>query len=133
MARRLGITLVAVVAFLLRASAKPALDPNQPIQNYLRQSWQTAQGLPQNSVFSLAQTPDGYIWLGTEEGLARFDGLRFTLFNKNNSGLAGNMVLALLVDHTGALWAGTYGGGVTRVQNGEFRSYTTHDGLPSNQ
>src|SRR5581483_1865667 len=101
MLSRPGVPLVALAALLAPLSAKPALDPGRPISQYVRQSWQSAQGLPQNSVFALAQTPNGYIWVGTEEGLVRFDGLRFTLFDKNNSGLPNNMVLALLVDHKG--------------------------------
>ncbi len=110
-----------------------ALDPNLKISQYIHEAWQTAQGLPQNSVLSIAQTRDGYLWLGTEEGLVRFDGVRFSVFDKNTAGLKSNMVLALLVDHRNDLWVGTYGGGVGRLHEGKFRFYTAADGLPSNQ
>ncbi len=132
--REPAVTLALSLAlFLVPASLQAALDPNQPISEYIHQSWQTAQGLPQNSVLSMAQTSDGYLWLGTEEGLVRFDGVHFSVFDKNTSGLRNNMVLALLVDHNKDLWVGTYGGGIARLHDGNFRSYTTSDGLPSNQ
>ncbi len=128
----LGMILL-LVTLLLPAGARASLDPNQAIRQYLHQSWQTAQGLPQNSVLSIAQTPDGYLWLGTEEGLVRFDGVRFTLFDRNTAGLKSNLVMALLVDHRGALWVGTYGGGIAKLENGKFSFIGTQQGLPSNQ
>ncbi len=125
------LTTLLIISSTSRANA--ALNPSLAISQFIHQSWQTAQGLPQNSVLSLGQTPDGYIWMGTEEGLVRFDGIRFTVFDKNTAGLKNNMVLALLVDHRHDLWLGTYGGGIARLQNGKFKSYTTANGLPSNQ
>jgi signal transduction histidine kinase/ligand-binding sensor domain-containing protein len=109
------------------------LDPSLPISHFIHESWQTAQGLPQNSVLCSAQTPDGYLWFGTEEGLVRFDGVRFTLFDKQTAGFKNNLILALLVDHQGDLWLGTYGGGVARLHKGHFSWFTTKQGLPSNQ
>ena len=89
-----------------------------------------ADGLPQDNVVSIAQTPDGYLWLGTEEGLARFDGLRFTIFDKSNTPeLKSNDIYALLVDRTGNLWIGTGGGGVLRMTQGKFVAFTTQNGL----
>ena len=54
-------------------------------QEYGFDVWTTANGLPQNTVNGVAQTPDGYLWLATFDGLARFDGVRFTIFDKGNS------------------------------------------------
>ena len=63
----------------------------------------------------MTQTPDGYLWLATEEGLVRFDGVRFTVFDKENTPpLQADNILALLVDRSGNLWIGTNGGGLTR-------------------
>ncbi len=87
-------------------------------------------GLPNNSVLAIAQTPDGYLWLGTEEGLARFDGVRFVIFDTNNTpALQSNHISALLVDAEKSLWIGTQGGGLTVVRDGQFKTYTTRNGL----
>ncbi len=131
LARLHGIALL-LFSGLWCSTATASLDPSRAISEYIHESWQTGQGLPQNSVLSLAQTPDGYIWMGTEEGLVRFDGVRFTVFDKNTAGLKHNMVLALLVDRHGDLWLGMYGGGIARLHAGKFEAYTTTEGLPSN-
>jgi diguanylate cyclase (GGDEF)-like protein len=115
--RRAGLTLV------LAALAAPAasLDPSRAVTQYRRDAWNTREGLPQSSVESIAQTKDGYIWLGTQEGLARFDGVRFVVFDKSNTpALRHNRVKALLADREGSLWIGTEGGGVTRLRDGTF-------------
>ncbi|MBV9405120.1 MAG: hypothetical protein JO211_07230, partial [Acidobacteriaceae bacterium] len=111
---------------------KASLDPNKPIRQYIHQVWQTPQGLPQNSVLAIAQTPDGYLWLGTEEGLVRFDGMRFTIFDKHTSGLNDNAIVTLLVDHHQNLWIGTNAGGLSCFRNGKFTAYTSENGLSNN-
>jgi ligand-binding sensor domain-containing protein/signal transduction histidine kinase len=93
-------------------------------------TWQREQGLPQNSVCALAQTPDGYLWVGTDDGVARFDGVRFVTFGLRE-GLRGGRVRVLLADRAGALWIGTEGGGLVRWQNGQFRPLMSPDGLPA--
>ena len=123
----------ALLGILLVQPALASLDPGRALSQYIHRSWQTAQGLPQNSVLSLAQTPDGYLWLGTEEGLVRFDGVRFTVFDKKTAGFKNNMVLALLVDRHHDLWLGTFGGGVARLHQGVFQWFTSKNGLPSDQ
>lgn len=86
--------------------------------------WTTANGLPQNTVTGVAQTPDGYLWLSTFDGLARFDGVRFTIFDKGNTkGILNNRFSQLFVDKEGAIWAATENGVVTVYQNGIFNSY----------
>jgi len=82
----------------------------------------------------LVQARDGYIWLATSNGLVRFDGVRFRVFDAmNTAGMGSNRyTTALLEDKQGALWAGTWDGGVTRYQNGVFQTYTIRDGLPNN-
>jgi len=97
-----------------------ALDPDRAVTQYRHDSWTSREGLPQSSVESIAQTPDGYLWLGTQEGLAQFDGIRFTVFDKSNTrALRHNRVTALLADHGGSLWVGTEGGGIARRQRGD--------------
>ena len=118
--------------FLFAAiNAHASLDPNAPFRRFVHQGWQTSQGLPQNSVLSMAQTRDGYLWVGTEEGLARFDGVRFTIFDPRTLGLENNTIQTLLVDHEQNLWVGSDGGGLARYHNGKFTAFTMRNGLPS--
>ena len=93
-------------------------------------SWQTEQGLPQNCVRALAQTRDACLWVGSDDGVARFDGLRFVSFGLRE-GLNSGPVRALLGDSRGALWIGGAGGGLTRLQDGRFTTFTVRDGLPA--
>jgi ligand-binding sensor domain-containing protein/signal transduction histidine kinase len=94
------------------------------------QTWKREQGLPQNSVRALAQTRDGYLWIGNDDGLARFDGVRFVSFG-TREGLWSGPVSELFEDNRGALWIGTVGGGLSRWRDGKFTTYTIRDGLPS--
>jgi len=115
----------AVYVLLLACSAARA--------QYRFDSWTTDDGLPQNSVYSIVQTPDGYIWLTTFDGLVRFDGVHFTVFNKNNTkNLPSNRFIKLFAEADGTLWACTEDNGVARYKDGEFKNFTVHDGLPSN-
>ncbi len=92
--------------------------------------WQREQGLPQNFVRALAQTRDGYLWVGSDAGVSRFDGARFVSFGLPEGFQAGP-VQTLLGDGQGALWIGSVGRGLGRWQNGRFTAFTTRDGLPS--
>lgn len=79
-------TTIAALALLVLATAPIfALDPNRSLSQFGLDLWQRRQGLPQSSVNAIAQTADGYLWIGTEEGLARFDGVRFTVFDRKNT------------------------------------------------
>jgi ligand-binding sensor domain-containing protein/signal transduction histidine kinase len=90
------------------------------------------QGLPQSSVYSLVQTRDGYLWVGTRGGLARFDGVRFTTFdNRDKSQLRENEIWSLLEADDGSLWIATFGGGVSRLKDGRFQVFTRRDGVAS--
>jgi signal transduction histidine kinase/ligand-binding sensor domain-containing protein len=92
--------------------------------------WQREQGLPQNFVRALAQTADGYLWVGSDAGVSRFDGARFVSFGLLEGFQAGP-VQTLLGDEQGALWIGSVGRGLGRWQNGHFTAFTTQEGLPS--
>ncbi len=79
------------------------------------------EGLPQNAVQALAQTREGYLWVGTLKGLTRFDGARFTVFDAQNTpGLKSSSISVLSVGSDGSLWIGTAGGGLTRMKDGQF-------------
>ena len=125
--------MAAVCAFaaFIPAARLGALSPGKAITQYRRDVWLPKDGLPQSSVDSMVQTRDGYIWLGTQEGLARFDGVRFVVFDKKNvPEIRHNRILSLLEDRSGTLWIGTEGGGVTRLKDGVFSALGVHDGLP---
>jgi ligand-binding sensor domain-containing protein/signal transduction histidine kinase len=128
------IQQLALVFFLLQCGSGTvfALDPSRDFSRYRHDVWLTENGLPQNTVHSVAQTRDGYIWIGTEAGLARFDGVTFTIFDKQNTPqIKSNYIRALLADRQGALWIGT-ADGLVRSLNGTFTLFTTNEGLPSN-
>jgi len=99
-------------------------------QEYGFDVWTTANGLPQNTVNGLAQTPDGYLWLATFDGLARFDGVRFVIFDRGNSkGIVNNRFAKIFADKDGTIWAATENGVLTVYRGGEFTSYATPEGL----
>lgn len=129
----------AYFAFILRllwaglvlplvCSAAPPID-----KNYLHRMWQLEDGLPRNTVFAVTQTRDGFIWVGTQSGLARFDGMRFHVYSTNNTpALKDPVFTCLLESNDGSLWIGTDGGGLNRYKDGKFEHFSQKNGL-SNQ
>jgi ligand-binding sensor domain-containing protein/signal transduction histidine kinase len=128
--KKRGTSSFGLLLVLLFCGARAsALDPAGDLGQLSRRAWQTESGLPQNTVHSVAQTSDGYIWVATDEGIARFDGLGFTVFDRQNTPqLRSNDVRALLATDGGALWACT-GAGLARYAAGEWTVYTTAQGL----
>lgn len=121
-----------VFLFLTLGTVLPvrALDPTKAIRDFSHQVWQTDDGLPQNTVYSILQTRDGFLWLGTQEGLARFDGVSFTIFSRATvPGFPHNQILHLFESSDSTLWIST-SGGVVRYRYGQFSFYTTRDSLP---
>jgi ligand-binding sensor domain-containing protein/signal transduction histidine kinase len=89
--------------------------------NYSARKWQRDEGLPHNSVTAVLQTHDGYIWIGTYGGLVRFDGIRFTVFDTDNTpSLKNDRITSLYEDAGDALWIGHETGDLTRLRNGVF-------------
>ncbi|MCI0488143.1 MAG: histidine kinase [Blastocatellia bacterium] len=122
--------LMIFSAFLLPDQQPVLADSNE----YRFDSWTSDDGLPQNSVYSILQTSDGYLWFTTLDGLVRYDGVRFKVFNKANSkGINSNRFAMLFEDSDKTLWIGTEDGGLTRYRDGKFTTYTTEDGLFNNQ
>ena len=98
---------------------------------YRIDQWTADGGLPQNSVYGIVQTGDGYLWLATVDGLARFDGVRFTVFNKSNSpGIVNNRFISLFETAGGDLWAGTEESGAARFHGGRFEHFGEDAGVP---
>lgn len=134
---------VAIVIGLIPGAPSPqcAQNPRQSVLQYVHDVWTTDQGLPQNTVFSMIQSRQGYIWFGTFEGLVRFDGLKFTVFDHSNTpAIKDNWITALYEDDEGRLWIGTgsdrfYTGGGSNVgslimlKDDQFTSYELNDGL----
>src|SRR5438445_3272730 len=125
------LMLACLVAVLSAADSPPANGAKSAPAQYLHTVWTTENGLPQNSVNAILQTRDGYLWIGTFGGLARFDGVKFTVFDTGNTeGLKSSRIFALCEDHEGNLWIGTENGGLACYREGVFTTYTMKDGLP---
>ncbi len=98
-----------------------ALEPDLALDQCVLRAWNDRDGLPQNSVMSIAQTGDGYLWLGTLEGLARFDGARFQVFDRRtNPEMTSQRVQVVTRDPAGYLWVGTENGGLLRFDGARF-------------
>ncbi len=126
----MAVVLVFAVILLGNATSGRALDPSTALASYARQTWVMENGLPQNTITALLQTHDGYLWLGTESGLVRFDGNNFQIYDHNSdAAMPGNDICCLVEGPDGALWIGTSEGLGRRLQR-KFRTYSTSDGLP---
>jgi signal transduction histidine kinase/ligand-binding sensor domain-containing protein/CheY-like chemotaxis protein/HPt (histidine-containing phosphotransfer) domain-containing protein len=121
-----GLLAILLIAVCLPAAAlEPSLEPSQ----YVLDNWQIPEGLPQTSVQAIARTPDGYLWVGTQEGLARFDGVRFTVFDSSNQpAIPSKYITVLFVDRAGRLWIGTRSG-VAILENGRFKPFEAIAGI----
>ena len=134
MTERLRVHAAAILT-LAAAAMPPAvgavgLDPGKAVTQYNLDAWTTSSGLPQNTITAITQTQDGYLWMGSFGGLARFDGARFVVFDKSTTpALRNSGVHALLADRRGGLWVGTNGGGLTLLKDGSARTFGIADGL----
>ena len=100
---------------------------------YSHRLWQAADGLPSDVVQAFAETPDHALWIGTTDGLVRFDGSRFRYYQRENTpALGADSVFCLTVTRDGTLWIGVEGGGLVRYRAGHFREFTALDGLSNN-
>jgi signal transduction histidine kinase/ligand-binding sensor domain-containing protein/DNA-binding response OmpR family regulator/HPt (histidine-containing phosphotransfer) domain-containing protein len=120
---RLPIRALLAALLVTLSGHALALDPTLQPSQYVLDNWQIPEGLPQTSAQSIARTPDGYLWVGTQEGLARFDGVRFTVFDSGNEAAIPNKdICVLTVDRAGRLWIGTRSG-IAVLENGRFTRY----------
>ena len=106
-----------------------ALDPRQPLVQLHHTSWTARDGL-QGTVWRIAQTSDGYLWVGTSDGLFRFDGLSFERYRPEVGSLQAVAVYALMAVPDGGLWVGYAQGGASFIKNGRTTNYSERDGLP---
>jgi ligand-binding sensor domain-containing protein len=112
------------------SAVSTAQDAGGILRDYTANSWTEKDGLP-GRVFAIAQTPDEYLWLGTDAGLFRFDGVKFVPWKElSDLPLAARRVLTLCVAREGSLWVGfTSPGGVSRIKNGVVTNYDESSGL----
>lgn len=119
-------------ALLFFATSLSAVGATNSVARYSVRIWQSDDGLPHNSVWAIAQGAHGYLWVGTQQGLVRFDGLRFVaLAESAPPELRRGWITALCVSHDGSLWIGCDGYGVARWRAGTFTHFAEADGLPS--
>jgi ligand-binding sensor domain-containing protein len=98
-----------------------AIDPNRAISQYMQDRWGSEKGFTGGSVSAIAQTPDGYLWIGTEKGLIRFDGLSFRFFPQATpTSFQIGPIRELLVDGQGNLWILLQNTKILRYHDGEF-------------
>ena len=114
----------AFLLCLLLAGGAFALDPQRAPTQARLTVWTSDAGLPQNTIETIIQTRDGYLWMGTEEGLVRFDGTRFVVSDRQSApALRSAFISSLFESADGTLWIGTYGGGLARLRNGVIEAF----------
>ncbi len=129
--RRLRL-LAACLLGVLSIPASYAIDPHRTISQYVRQRWGAESGLPKGPIYSINQTPDGYLWIGTERGLFRFDGLRFLpMLSGIPESPTLSHVLGLTVDGDGSLWARLRRPTLLRYRGSVFEDVLGKLGAPS--
>ncbi|TAH22510.1 MAG: hypothetical protein EAZ08_01155 [Cytophagales bacterium] len=128
--RRLFLIALFLFSFLTIANISTlfsqSLDPNKSLTQYIIHKWTTENGLPSNTLNKIIQTKDGYIWLAGYNGLVRFDGTNFTVFNKQNTpSFLINSISDLYEASDNYLWIGTAGGGLLIRERDSFRTLQT--------
>ncbi len=124
---RLCLFLAGITAFGSDARSTKTID------QYGQRSWRIEDGLPDNTIRSITQTTDGYLWLAANSGLVRFDGVSFKVFNMENvPGMINENVYTLCAARDGGLWVGLQAGGLLHYRNHHFTTYLPKDGLGGN-
>ncbi|HKY43761.1 MAG TPA: two-component regulator propeller domain-containing protein, partial [Pyrinomonadaceae bacterium] len=117
---------MASLVLLSLAQTARAVDPSRELSQYIRDQWGSAKGFPGGQVYAITQTGDGYLWIGAEKGLVRFDGINFRLFNHANTPLLPvGPVRGFVVDSEGALWIHWGGPRLLRYSNGKFEDVSS--------
>ena len=117
---------------LAGASTARALDPSKKLTQYVHRTWQTPEGLSQTSVYSITQTRDGYLWVGTQSGVLRFDGVEFTPIRALQSNSLGDVwARSMMEDGRGRLWILTNDFQLIRITGTKVKVFSEEDGLPT--
>lgn len=111
--------------------ASRALDPSKTLTQYAHRIWGQEEGLFQPTIYSILQTRNGFLWLGTQDSLIRFDGVHFREFDAAPSAtFHRSLIRSLLEDRSGNLWVGSIGEGLARIsENGDLKRFSRKDGL----
>jgi ligand-binding sensor domain-containing protein/signal transduction histidine kinase len=128
-----AVLRACILGLLLGSLITPALyaiDPNRAMSQYVRDRWGTDQGFPRGPVYAIAQTPDGYLWIGTEAGLVRFDGWNFRLIQDESRSFSITGVLGLTTGRDGSLWIRLEDLTMLRYRNGVFENPLSGPALP---
>ena len=134
--RNLAFPAILAVVFGFAVPARSyALDPNRTLTQYVHRIWGQDEGLIQPTIYSILQTRDGFLWLGTQDRLIRFDGIRFHEFaGSSDPQFEHSLIRSLFEDRDGNLWIGSIGNGVARLApDGAVTRFTTRQGLPSDE
>lgn len=133
-------TSLLIAGMLTQVQFALGIDSNRPLTQALLRKWQVQQGLPRAALFSIRQSADGFIWLGTQSGLYRFDGVSFSsakelksVVGKDTSLLSEAWIQDLCEDNFGGLWVGTDEKGLIRLNEGRATLFDTSTGMPSDQ
>ncbi|MCB1555008.1 MAG: diguanylate cyclase [Xanthomonadales bacterium] len=114
--------------------ASAMAQPVRPIDGYYRESWSQRDGLPHSLINAIAQTPDGYLWLATWEGAARYNGREFVVFDRESvAEMSDHGFRAMTVSRDGSLWVGASRGGVMRMHDGVWTRLDREDGLAQDE
>ncbi len=123
--------LVTVLAWLWASLTVFALDPSRPLSTHAHHTWRSEDGLLQDTATALLESQDGFLWIGTEGGLTRFDGVAFEHYSRINvPGFTHNEVQCLAQGPGGALWIGTSEPGLYLLLRGSIRAFGPAEGLP---
>jgi ligand-binding sensor domain-containing protein len=126
--RRILVSQLLAAVLWIYSAATFALNPRAAVSQFGADAWRTKDGLPELAVQALLEADDGYLWVGTQEGLARFDGLNFEVFNRANSSVfSSDFITALAQDRDHSSWIGTRNGVVVRSAGKDFRTLDSHD------
>lgn len=129
------LQLLALIFFLsafVGIAQQPTyyLDPNKKLFQYNLETWSTDNGLPTNSILSICQSEIGYLWIGSYDGLIRFDGQNFKVYNQfNTPQLKSNNIRRIIESHDGTLWMTTQGSGLVSMKDDKFKTYGSEEGL----
>jgi ligand-binding sensor domain-containing protein/signal transduction histidine kinase len=130
---RVKRALLLFACTLAAALPSRSLDAHKALTQYAHRIWGQQEGLFQPTIYSILQTRDGFLWLGTQDSLIRFDGVHFREFEGRGAGFFHNALIRTLVeDERGTVWVGSVGSGLSRIDaNGRVNHYSTANGLPS--